>query len=236
MTTKQAAWIGFWAVIIAAIITGLIALIISFRQTSPPATSISQKAGDFSTNKAAAADYMEAQHDNIKAAGPVTINNYYGDTTKQKRSSGGSGNTINVTSYNQKDGITAANVWVIKHATFISSEIVPNAEIPDNYSCVVDTINKLITIRPKAGSWNNPFIGFPATELEAVGPHFFNEHKTQVNIDTGSYTVRSEGLFGLSTTSTPSTDHLSYMLHYNQMPSKIVFGNYPKPLYEVTFN
>ena len=64
MTTKQAAWIGFWGLVIAAIIGAVALMIVSYRQKPQPIMlSISQKAGRPDTNKAAGADYMEAQHD-----------------------------------------------------------------------------------------------------------------------------------------------------------------------------
>jgi hypothetical protein len=237
MASNKNAWIGFWAVIIGAVIAGLFLLGNSLIQ-KPQATTAIQQKNDSGINNSAGKDLIQAGRDNIKTNGPVNENNYYGDTSKKKpivRAGSSGDRSINVTSYDQHGGMTVGQVIVIKNATFLQTgEGTTAADASDNYSCVIDAGNKRITIQPKTGEWKTPFVAFPNQELSSIGPHFYNATKSTINVDIGSYSFNGQNLFGLSTNTLPSTAHLSYSLHYQALPTKIIFGNYPAPLYETT--
>jgi hypothetical protein len=237
--TIKAAWIGGCFVFAAAVVGALITI---HGQKANASTSIVLN-HDSGTIKAAGQDYMEAGRDVIKATGPVSISNVYGDTSKKKEkpnvieegSKGGDG-SINITTYGQHGGANIGKLIVIKNATFVQSSEAPTAgaSLSDNYSCVVDTFHKVITVHPKSGTWDTPFISFPREELDVVTPHFFNAAKTMINVDTATYAINGQSQFGLSSSTKPATATLSYSIHYETIPSKLVFGNYPNALYEVS--
>lgn len=101
-----------------------------------------------------------------------------------------------------------------------------------NYKCSIDTVNKLIDIQPKAGSWAAPFFGFALAEKDDVKPHMAVSNKASINVSTASYIIADKEILGLKGNLTATTNILSYSVHYISLPTYIIFGNYPSPLYK----
>lgn len=219
----RSAWIGFAGVVLAAVI----AVIFTRPETKP--NSVFQKADSGNNNNAG--------RNNISAGHDVAVNNTYNyvepSKTKSKVKSA-AGDTYNVTSNNQKGGITAAKVIVFNHAQIILSENgANNAEIESNYVCTLDPSLHRIFLHPKQGSWDTVFIGLPKTEKDQVDPHFGSKSGTITGARPGTYNVKSDSLFGMTTAGTPADGRFYYFLHYDSLPSYIIFGNNSGPLYKI---
>ena len=227
MSTKNAL-IGAGAVIIAAVIGYF-----SLKSDSKPGTIILQKT-DSGTNNYANRDVNQAGRDVITAGKDVTVNNFYEDTLAKKRKK--AGNTYNVISYNQKGGITAAKVTVIKKVDIVvPDDQLDNLKIPDNYQIKIDTAIQLITIQPKAGAWTKPFIGIPRNEKGIVNPHFGSKNRNITAMSKGTFISKGDSLYAMTTDGLAATKDFYYSLHYDFLPSYIIFGNNPGPLYRANF-
>jgi hypothetical protein len=227
---NKGAWIGFAGLIIAALISGF--FILRSNPDSKQINNVSQKV-DSGTSNFAARDLNQAGHDVYTAGHDLKITNYNGDTSKRKREKSG-GDTYNVTSNNQKGGLTVGKLIINKNVTLVvKGDSSDSGIVPNNFQVEIDTLTQIITMQPKIGSWTTPFIGIPASEEEFIEPHFSSKNKVINAKKFKAYYSKIDTLAAMTTGGSPSTKDFFYSLHYVNLPSYVIFGNYPGPLYRI---
>jgi hypothetical protein len=90
----------------------------------------------------------------------------------------------------------------------------------------------IIEVKPKQGTWYDPFIGYPASEKEKVGGYLLSKVPSTVMYDSGNgmfdfningKRVKYFVLFGKAPT-LPSPEH-GYLIICNSKPSQLIFGD-----------
>ena len=180
-------------------------------------------------NASAGRDLEQTGRDKIEANGDVTITTVTGDTTPNKEA-----DITIISSDHQTGGITAKEVIVLHSAMYFSnSGNKPAIKQRDNYSCVIDTAEKLISFRPKVGIWNATFAGIPNGEKEKVSPHFINQQKNIQFIGPSVYKIGNDSVYAIRAVNNPASNQQAYSLKYKELPSYFIFGDYPSTLYKV---
>jgi hypothetical protein len=134
-----------------------------------------------------------------------------------------SGDTYNVTSNNQKGGITAGKVDI--HNTTIKVEEDINAfDIDDNWAYDIDASNKQIRIWPKKGKWKNAIIAYPENEQSTVKAEFGCATNVFVGNTSEGFIDIENKRYAFFETVQPFTHENFFIFKYEVQPSIIRFG------------
>lgn len=215
------AWLAFWAVILAAIITGIFTLLPEKKKPeidNSIAKTITQTAND--SAKIVVGDDIHAGRDVYKAAGDLTVTTNQPVTVKKEA-------PIyideSVTSNNAGPGSITARTVVVPPQNEV--------DIVDNYVLKYGTENKLFWIEfsPKQGKWESPFIAvlaYPGVDqdINMTDPYMGSDGITN-NLDS-VYVIRPLE---------PTTAFLPFRIFFKKLPSSFTFGDRgnPKKIYHL---
>jgi hypothetical protein len=147
-----------------------------------------------------------------------------GDSTKPNVIAGGSGTTI--ASIGQTGGVTAQYYYQITFAvSFNRPGRTTGGKAAKGYIFFLDTATKTIHFKPKSGQWDCPFAAIPRQEKDSVNPHFDSESGTSIAAGSATMPFEEETLYRQSTSDRPATPSSGFLLHYDQKPSSILFGD-----------
>lgn len=129
---------------------------------------------------------------------------------------------------------TAGNYETAKNGTVLASQAAAVApDITDNGQYAIDSADKLIKVYPKTGTWDAPFVAIPLHEKNTVHPAFSADAAETQAFSPGEFLVGMESVFGIISRTSPASSTQPYYLHYEKLPSKLIFGNWRSPIYEV---
>lgn len=107
-------------------------------------------------------------------------------------------------------------------------------DVKRNYIINLDTLNHLVKVSPRVGTWDSTVLAIPMNEMEQVQPEFKRESET-VGADF-TFDALGTRFSGIMATTSPASESVFYTLHYVNKPTLFLFGSYPDRLYPYYFN
>jgi hypothetical protein len=138
-----------------------------------------------------------------------------------------------VVSIGQSGGVTALNYYNITQVTQVMAahpNTGPTKATGATYK--LDSANKTITVRPKSGVWDKPFIAVPVNQVGSIQPHLSSESQLSIPITQAYIVFEGDSLKEFSSSAASATPQSGYILRYISLPTYFIFGDRNGPIYK----